>query len=188
MKNNLSDLMCLDIYLSDQRNKVLSDIKDHIESSKSGPKPLMSWDIFIENYHQQLSAARKRTEMEQVISFAEKFDWQNDIRSAFSENDYDALIITDANRKIIWVNEGFSTMTGYSKSYAIHKTPNFLQGEKTSVQTKNRFKKKIVNDKPFKDIIVNYRKDKTTYSCEVKIIPLYNEKTTHFLAFEKEVG
>lgn len=187
MKNNLADMMCLDIYLSEHRNKAHSAINGEIQPSSSSPMPLMCWDIFIENYHHQLIEAKKRTEMKQVIAFAEKFGWQNNIKSAFSENDYEALVITDLNQKIIWVNEGFSTMTGYSKTFAVHKTPNFLQGRKTSVKTKNRIKKNILKDKPFKEIMVNYRKDKTTYNCEIKIIPLYSEKTTHFLAFEKEV-
>ena len=79
-------------------------------------------------------------------------------------------------------------MTGYSKNFAINKTPKFLQGKGTSVQAKHSIKEKLLKDKPFKEIIVNYKKDKTTYSCEVKIIPLYNEGTTHFIAFEKKVG
>jgi hypothetical protein len=40
---------------------------------------------------------------------------------------------------------------------------------------------------PFTEVITNYRKDKTPYKCEVKIIPLYKEKVTHFLAIERKV-
>ena len=78
-------------------------------------------------------------------------------------------------------------MTGYSKKYALHKTPSFLQGEATQGLTRNRIRKKLELLKPFTEVIVNYRKDNTPYKCEVKIIPLYKDKVTHFLAIEKKV-
>lgn len=187
MKNNLTDMKCLDIYLSSLNKEEYDGIKPKIKISKAKIMPLMSWDIFMDGYNRRLIEAKKRIEMEQVLSYAKKFNWKNDLNLAFSENDYEVLIITDKNQNIIWVNDGFTSMTGYSKKFAINKTPKFLQGKETSVKTKNRIKKKIQKGKPIKEIIVNYKKDKTAYRCEVKIIPLYNEDTTHFIAFEKKV-
>lgn len=129
-----------------------------------------------------------KADLERVQTFAKKFKWHNDLEAAFNENDYEALIITDKNQNIIWVNEGFTKMTGYAKKDALNKTPRFLQGEKTSVQTKKRIKSKLALDKPFQEVIINHRKDNSTYKCEVKIFPLYNEETTHYIAFEKLVG
>jgi len=187
MKSNLANMMGLDIYLSSLSNKEYEKIKHKIGTQKPKLMPLISWDFFMDGYHKRIAEAKKRTEIEQVLSFAKQFNWQNDLCLAFSENDYEALIITDTNQNIIWVNDGFTSMTGYSKKFAINKTPKFLQGEKTSQKTKNSIKEKIAKNKPFKEVIVNYRKNKTTYNCEVKIIPLYNENTTHFIAFEKQV-
>ena len=53
--------------------------------------------------------------------------------------------------------------------------------------TRKRIRTKLELLKPFTEVIVNYRKDNTPYKCEVKIIPLYKEKVTHFLAIEKKV-
>lgn len=81
-------------------------------------------------------------------------------------------------------------MTGYEKEFALNKTPRFLQGEKTKESTRKRIKEKLLKGKPFKDVIINYRKDKTSYKCELHIIPLHNNETTkitHFLALEKEI-
>ena len=108
--------------------------------------------------------------------------------SEFSKNDYEALIITDKNQNIIWVNDGFSKMTGYPKKEALNKTPKFLQGEKTSAETKKKIWQNILLDKPFKEVIINYKKDQTPYKCEVKILPLYNKQTTHYIAFERKIG
>ncbi len=187
MKNNLADMMSLDIYLFNLTNEEYKKIKHKIGAPKFKPMPLLSWDIFMNGYQKSMIKAKKKMELEKVLSFAKRFNWKNDLNLAFYENDYEALIITDKHQNIIWVNDGFTSMTGYSKKFAINKTPKFLQGEKTSLDTKNRIKEKILKDKPFKEIIVNYKKDKTTYNCEVKIIPLYNKNTTHFIAFERQI-
>ena len=114
-------------------------------------------------------------------------EWRNEIDDIFENQDFEALIITDINQKILWVNNGFTEMTGYSKKFAINKTPNFLQGENTQRTTKKRIRTKLGLLEPFTEVITNYRKDNTPYKCEVKIIPLYKEKVTHFLAIEKKV-
>lgn len=180
-------MLCLDIYLSSQSHDTYKTLKHKITPLTSSQVPLKSWDIFMGGFHNNMRQAKKEIDLKKVLSFAKKFNWKNDLHEAFSENEYEALIITDKNQNIIWTNEGFTTMTGFSKKYALNKTPSFLQGEKTSIETKNRIKEKIALNKPFKERIINYRKDKTTYNCEVKIIPLYNDFTTHFIAFEKQV-
>ncbi|MBD0831590.1 PAS domain-containing protein [Aestuariibaculum sediminum] len=187
MKNNLANMTCLDIYLSSLTREETEKIKHIIQTPKTKPMPLISWDIFMTSFQNEIIDAKKELEFNQVRSLSKKFNWKNDLNLIFSENDYEALIISDIHQNIIWVNDGFTSMTGYSKKFALNKTPKFLQGEKTSLKVKNRIREKIALDKPFKDTIVNYRKDLTTYKCEIKIIPLYNENTSHYIAFEKEV-
>ena len=187
MENNLANMMCLDVYLSGLSKEEYEKIKHNIGTRDYSPNPLLSWGVYMEGYHKKIAEVRRKSDLEQVLSLAKRFNWKNDIGSAFSENEYEALILTDKNQRIIWVNDGFTTMTGYSKSFATNKTPRFLQGEKTSVENRERIKTKIALDKPFKDVIINHRKDNSTYKCEVKIIPLFNEKTTHYIAFERQV-
>ncbi|WP_231367643.1 PAS domain-containing protein [Gillisia sp. JM1] len=122
-----------------------------------------------------------------VKAFAEKANWKNEIGTIFKNRDFDALIITNIDQKILWVNDGFTQMTGYSKKLALNKTPNFLQGINTSITIKNKIRNKLNNLKPFTEIITNYRKDNSSYECEVKIIPMYVENVTHFLAIEKQI-
>ena len=149
--------------------------------------PLLSWDIFSDFYFRTLELGEKNIEIDMLNIFAKKYDWKNDISKIIQNNDYEAIILTDHNQKIVWVNKGFSSMTGYSKNFAINKTPRFLQGTDTSIETKSRIRKKIKLNQPFREIIINHKKDQTPYKCEVIIIPLYNKETTHFLALEKQV-
>jgi PAS domain S-box-containing protein len=149
--------------------------------------PLLSWDIFINCFHRNLKLAEKETEIRKINDLAKKFNWKNDINEIIHKNSYEAIVITDNTQKIIWVNNGFTDMTGYSKKFAVNKKPSFLQGEETSKKTKAKIRKKIEAHKPFKQVIVNYKKDKTPYRCEVKIIPLFGIDTTHYIALEREV-
>ena len=187
MKHNLSEMMCLDIYLSQLPSQEVDKIKNTTHHSNIKALPLMSWDLYGSQVHKSQVASAKSAELNQIITLSKKFQWKNDFNALFQQHEYDALIITDMSQKIIWLNNGFSSMTGYSKKYALHKTPRFLQGPESSHEVRKRIKQKIQLDQPFNETILNYKKDKTTYKCEVKIIPLYNNGTTHYIAFEKEI-
>ncbi|WP_338791669.1 hypothetical protein [Bernardetia sp. MNP-M8] len=41
--------------------------------------------------------------------------------------------------------------------------------------------------RPFKISVVNYKKDKTPYTCQVQIFPLYSNEVTHFMALETQI-
>ena len=187
MKYNISNMMSLDIYLDSLQDIEYKKIISETPSADQNVMPLKSWDIFSEDYNATIENSKLLNDIEQVKSFAKKSKWKNKIDGIFENEDFEALIITDINQKILWVNNGFTEMTGYSKKFALNKTPNFLQGEATQRQLEKRIRTKLELLKPFTEVITNYRKDNTPYKCEVKIIPLYKEKVTHFLAIEKKV-
>lgn len=150
--------------------------------------PLICWDIFSQYLNKSYdSYSKKELEIKQLNSFASKFKWENDIKSILSTNSYEALVLTDVHKKILWVSDGFASMTGYSKEFAKGKQPLFLQGE-DSFEKRIAIRKKLAKQLPFKEVIINYRKNGTPYNCEVYIIPLKNDKVTHFLALEKDVS
>lgn len=187
MKHNLYNMRCLDIYLAGLSKEQYDNIKHEIDPSKMKRGPLVSWDIFMDSYQKNIRDARKSSEIQQVYALAEKFRWRNDLKLAFKENEYEALVITDLNQKIIWLNDGFTKMTGYSKNFAINRTPEFLQGDQTSVGAKSRIREKIDKGKPFQEVIVNYKKDGTAYKCKINIIPLFNDHITHYIALEQKI-
>ncbi|WP_051931296.1 PAS domain-containing protein [Gillisia sp. Hel_I_29] len=187
MKYSLSEMMCLDIYTSSLSSKEYDKIKLQIKPSTPKFMPLLSWDIYSQNYFKTLKNLKTESDIKMVKAFAKKAKWKNEIDTIFNNQDFDALIITDAGQKIVWVNEGFTKMTGYSKSFAVNKKPHFLQGINTSTKAKKRIRNKLHELKPFTEIIMNYRKDNTPYECQVKIIPMYSDNVTHFLAIEKQV-
>jgi PAS domain S-box-containing protein len=183
MNRKLSEMASLDISLS-TLNKVNDE---NIEPSKGNVMPLLSWDIFRQYDYLMQDKLQLEKDIDFVKAYANKAKWKNELNVIFENKDFEALVITDLNEKIVWVNNGFTKMTGYTEKEALDKTPVFLQGKNTSVTKRKSIRKKLDKLEPFTEIITNYRKDNSPYECEVKIFPLYTNEVTHFIALEKEV-
>ncbi len=147
--------------------------------------PLMSWDV--SNPASALKINRAE-ELHQLSVLAEKNGWQIDVKSEL-EVYYHALVLTDLRQNILWVNQGFQSMTGYHPEFAIGKKPSFLQGKNTSSQVKQRIRENLGLGKRFTETLINYRKNREEYRCLITIVPLTNSSNdiTHFMALEREI-
>lgn len=103
----------------------------------------------------------------------------------FHANDV-SVIITDSHRLIIWVNEYFTKMTGYSLTEVKGKKPSLLQGRNSEKVAIDRIRKKLKDAKPFHDRVTNYRKNGEEYTCALTVHPIFNTKgdLSNFVAFE----
>lgn len=187
MNNDLSKMMCLDVYLNSLSKEEYAKIKHLLKPSESQKPPLKSWGVFSDHYQKTGSSLKRISDIKEVKKLGLKLEWKNDLDAIFSNESFEALVITDATKKIIWVNDGFSEMTGYSKKYAMNQRPKFLQGAGTSEKVKYKIREKIASNEPFKQVITNYKKDKTPYQCELKVFPLFGPNSTHYIALEKQV-
>jgi PAS domain S-box-containing protein len=100
-----------------------------------------------------------------------------------------AVIITDKNSKIEWVNDGFTKITGYTLPEAIGKNPRFLQGPDTDPTTIAKIKEYIQKGQSFCEEILNYHKNGKPYWLKLYITPIYNEQgsITNFIAIESDI-
>ncbi len=100
-----------------------------------------------------------------------------------------AVVITDIDQTIQFVNPLFERMTGYAYQEAVGRRPTFLQGEQTSLITRDRIKEAIREKKSVSEWVLNYRKDQTPYGCQIMIRPILNrnKEVVNFIAFEEEV-
>ena len=105
-----------------------------------------------------------------------------DLLESAIRNDYDSILITELNLdkpgpKIVYVNDGFTRMTGYSKSEAIGNTPRMLQGPKADRAILDRLKRE------------HYRKDGTEFINQWDIHPLINPEgeVTHWVSYQRDV-
>jgi len=158
-----------------------------VRKNKKILSPLSSFNYHLENYNGLVRGFRRKKDVNQVEKYL-KNCFSSELTSKIYDCDYDALVLSDKNQKIIWVNDGFKEMTGYSKKYAVGKKPSFLQGEKTSLHVKTQLNKELALNHTFSGSILNYRRNGELYFCHITILPVYNldEKLKYYLALEKD--
>ena len=101
-----------------------------------------------------------------------------------------AVVITDVNRRITWVNEGFERLTGYSAAEAIGQVPGrLLQTEETDPATVARLREALDAQHGFVGEILNRGKDGRVYWLSLEIQPLRDEHgaLTGFMAIELDI-
>lgn len=186
---NYNDLMCLDIFLMYEGGKDLHPAEiNNSDNAKFTPHPLMSWDISGKTPCSVIDFWNIKEDYSKLNLLSDQHKWDIDIQKILKLQ-YQAIILTDDQQQICWVNTGFTEMTGYLESEAIGKTPRFLQGKKTSSIAKKSISKAILKNRPFTKRVLNYKKSREEYICQLTIFPLFNQdkKITHFLALEVEL-
>lgn len=100
-----------------------------------------------------------------------------------------AVIITDAQARIEWVNEGFERLTGYNREEVLGRSPgDFLQGPGTDPHEIRRIGEAIRQGQAFKAELVNYRRSGQPYWVQLETQPLLNPlgHITGYMAIESD--
>ena len=146
---------------------------------------LFSWDISNPKSSVRLE---KSEELRRLMKLAELNHWEVDLKKLLSE-EYKTVVLTDLNLEILYVNQGFHAMTGYTPDFAIGRKPTFLQGNSPSATVTKKFRENLTSGRRFTESIVNYRQNGEEYVSQISIVPLFNSSKilSHYLALENEV-
>lgn len=121
---------------------------------------------------------------------AERMVADLDLLARVARQTSNAVIITDAQRRITWVNTGFERVTGYTASEALGRNPgDLLQFDGTDPQTVLRMRTALDAGQPFVGDVMNRGKGGAQYWLELRIEPLLDEagQLTGFMAIESDV-
>jgi diguanylate cyclase (GGDEF)-like protein/PAS domain S-box-containing protein len=108
----------------------------------------------------------------------------------------DVVIITEVGPldephgpKILYVNQSFTKLTGYSQKEILGKTPRILQGNKTDKETLKRIRQALEKKEAIHVELLNYAKDQTEYWLDFTIIPIKdsNGVVKYFAAIERDI-
>lgn len=102
-----------------------------------------------------------------------------------------AMVLTNADLEdcpIVYVNEAFTQLTGYSREMAIGRNCRFLQGPKTESRKKERMHAAIAAGEDVALDLVNYRADGSEFRNSLLITPVHEEDDRHcyFLGLLRE--
>jgi PAS domain S-box-containing protein len=102
------------------------------------------------------------------------------------------ITITDPDREdnpMIYVNEGFEALTGYSEEEALGRNCRFLQGEATRDEPVAEMRNAIDAAEPVSVDLRNYRKDGTKFWNRVSIAPVRDDAGTvkNYVGFQEDI-
>jgi PAS domain S-box-containing protein len=100
----------------------------------------------------------------------------------------DATMIDSPGPKVIFVNEAFENMTGFSRSEILGRSPRMLQGPDTERDRLDQIREAMKNHQPIRTEITNYRKDGSRLIVELDINPLFDAAgiCTHYVSIQRE--
>jgi PAS domain S-box-containing protein len=100
-----------------------------------------------------------------------------------------AVMITDSEEKIEWVNESLIRMTGYSFQELSGRKPNLFQGAETDQDVVRKMREKIRRQESFSGELINYSKDGRKYWLRLDITPVFKdgEVLKNFIAIQSDI-
>lgn len=110
-------------------------------------------------------------------------------------NANDGIMIAEINPAdlsgptIVYINDAYLKMTGYSKEEIIGKTPRILQGEKTDKLQLKIIKEAILKYEPCEMEVLNYKKNGKQFWSTVSISPVANTEGayTHWIGIMRDI-
>jgi len=132
--------------------------------------------------------------VEDLIEERDETEQNLELLESAIRSDYDSILITELKLekpgpRIVYVNDGFCKMTGYSKEEVIGKTPRILQGPKTDREVLDKLKERLWEGQSFFGQAVNYRKDGSEFINQWDIHPLTDSEgnITHWVSYQHDI-
>jgi len=118
------------------------------------------------------------------------------LKESVITNTSESVVITEAEpnelpgRKVLYVNQAFTKMTGYSEEEIIGKTLGFLNGPKTDQQKREQLRESMKRYETGVIEIVNYRKSGESFWLNSSTVPVQNRKGeyTHWVFIGRDVS
>ncbi|MBP7997691.1 MAG: PAS domain S-box protein [Chloroflexi bacterium] len=111
------------------------------------------------------------------------------LQAAVLDATANAIIITDTNSVIQWINPAFTLLTGYSATEAIGQTPRLLRSGKHNNAFYQDLWATSKSGQIWQGEIINQRKDGSLYVEWQTITPIYDEKgeVSRFIAVKQDI-
>jgi two-component system cell cycle sensor histidine kinase/response regulator CckA len=109
---------------------------------------------------------------------------------------HDAVVILaaepapGAGRSVLYVNDAFCRMTGYSRAEVVGRSLHFLRGPESDPDTLTRIRDALDSGSPLQVELLNYRKDGTGFWVDLSLVPVADAagRRTHWVMIQRDVS
>lgn len=115
---------------------------------------------------------------------------ENELLSLVAKYTDQSVVITDAQGRMLWANEGFTRLTGYAQEEALGRPPGkLLQGPDSDPEAVRQMREGIESKRGFDVQLVNYHKTGRKYWIEMEARPILDEsgRLQRFIAVQTEI-
>jgi len=165
---------------------------DYITKPFQTKEVLARVQLQLQLQHQKQQLEEQNQKLRQEITKRQEVEIQLSLFNQAIFTCRNGVIITDAtqpNNPIIYVNQAFEKITGYSASEVFGKNCRFLQGEDRDQPNLDIIRNALKNEKDCLVIMRNYRKDGTLFWNEVSISPVRDAggNITHYIGIQTDI-
>ncbi|MBN8412214.1 MULTISPECIES: PAS domain-containing protein [Halomonas] len=91
---------------------------------------------------------------------------------------------------LIYVNQGFERLTGYSADEILYRDCRFLQNDDTDQPGLDAVREALRELRPCREVLRNYKKDGTLFYNELSLTPVFDEsdELVYFIGVQKDVS
>lgn len=99
-----------------------------------------------------------------------------------------SVVLTDANKNILYVNEIFESNSGYEKEEVLGNKPKVLQSGLTPESRYKQLNENLSNGKKWEGEFINKRKDGSIFYEKASIVPIFlNGEVVNYLAIKLDI-
>lgn len=100
-----------------------------------------------------------------------------------------SILITDRRNRIVYVNENYQKVSGYSKTELIGKNPGFIKSGKTPKETYRSLWQALNEGKSWRGRFINRKKSGELFIEEAFISPIFDKdgNIVHFIAVKRDI-
>ncbi|GIW84641.1 MAG: hybrid sensor histidine kinase/response regulator [Gemmataceae bacterium] len=108
---------------------------------------------------------------------------------------HDAIVILEAHphngqgRSVLYVNDAFCRLSGYSRSEVVGRSLYLLRGPDTDAATLEQLREALDNGQPLRTELMNYRKDGTPYWVDLSLVPVSDRRgrIAHWVMIQRDI-
>lgn len=150
--------------------------------------PIISWDLYA-TFFDKVCQTHSDIFLLKNLSTSNKWSYDEKFEEELFQKEH-VIVVTDPQLRIVHATRNIVHMNGYKPEEILGKKPKIFQGVDTCKETSKNIGIAIKNREPFEAVLLNYRKDGSTYKCWIKGEPVLNKsgEVVNFIAYEKEVA